>query len=146
MAKEILTPKQKRFCEEYLIDLNGTQAAIRAGYSKKTANEQSAQNLAKLSIKEYIQEKQKELSNSTKISAEWVLNRFLAISNRCMKPELKMVREGKEWVAAVDENGDLVYEFDSSGANRATEMIGKHLGFFKEDNNQSATIIKVQRD
>ena len=48
MAKK-LTEKQKRFVEEYLIDLNATQAAIRAGYSPKTANEQGTQNLAKLS-------------------------------------------------------------------------------------------------
>lgn len=47
-----LTDKQARFCEEYLIDLNATQAAIRAGYSEKTAREQAAQNLSKLNIQE----------------------------------------------------------------------------------------------
>ena len=53
MAKK-LTEKQKRFVEEYLIDLNATQAAIRAGYSPKTANEQGTQNLAKLSIQDAV--------------------------------------------------------------------------------------------
>ena len=49
-----LTDRQARFCEEYLIDLNATQAAIRAGYSEKTAREQAAQNLSKLNIQEKI--------------------------------------------------------------------------------------------
>ena len=63
MAK--LTAKQKRFCDEYLIDLNATQAAIRAGYSKKTARAIANENLTKPAIKEYInqrmEEKEKEL-------------------------------------------------------------------------------------
>ncbi len=51
-----LTPKQARFVEEYLLDLNATQAAIRAGYSAKTANEQGSQLLAKLSIRQAVAE------------------------------------------------------------------------------------------
>ena len=51
-----MTPKQQRFVEEYLIDLNATQAAIRAGYSKHTANEQGSQLLAKLSIQAAVAE------------------------------------------------------------------------------------------
>jgi len=71
-----LTEKQKRFCDEYLIDLNATQAAIRAGYSKRTANEQGAQNLAKLSVQEYIREKQKSLANKLQITQEMVLEGY----------------------------------------------------------------------
>lgn len=60
-----MTPKQQRFCDEYLIDLNATQAAIRAGYSKKTAKQIGQQTLSKLYIHEYIEkrmaEKEKEL-------------------------------------------------------------------------------------
>lgn len=60
-----LTAKQQRFCDEYLIDLNATQAAIRAGYSEKTAKQIAAENLSKPYLKEYIQkrmeEKEKEL-------------------------------------------------------------------------------------
>ena len=54
MAENKLTAKQQRFCDEYLIDLNATQAAIRAGYSKKTAKQIGQQNLTKLDLKEYI--------------------------------------------------------------------------------------------
>ena len=49
-----MTEKQKRFCDEYLIDLNATQAAIRSGYSAKTAKQIGQQNLTKLDIQEYI--------------------------------------------------------------------------------------------
>ena len=52
-----MTNKQKRFCDEYLIDLNATQAAIRAGYSKKTARKIGQENLTKLDIKNYIEER-----------------------------------------------------------------------------------------
>lgn len=55
-----LTPKQLAFCREYIKDHNGTQAAIRAGYSKKTANEQASQNLAKLNIQAKIKEAQEK--------------------------------------------------------------------------------------
>ena len=56
-----LTDKQQRFCEEYVIDLNGTQAAIRSGYSSKTARSISNENLTKPDIREYISELQKEI-------------------------------------------------------------------------------------
>lgn len=63
MAK--LTARQQRFCDEYLIDLNATQAAIRAGYSEKTAKQIATENLSKPYLKEYIEsrmaEKEKEL-------------------------------------------------------------------------------------
>nr|DAK92203.1 MAG TPA: Terminase small subunit [Caudoviricetes sp.] len=54
VAEKKLTAKQQRFCDEYLLDLNATQAAIRAGYSKKTAKQIGQQNLTKLDLKEYI--------------------------------------------------------------------------------------------
>lgn len=63
-----LTDKQKRFCEEYMIDLNATQACIRAGYSIDTANVQGAQNLSKLNIQEYISELQESKSEELNIT------------------------------------------------------------------------------
>ena len=71
MAK--LTAKQQRFIEEYLIDLNATQAAIRAGYSVKTANEQGSQLLAKLSIQQAIAEKMAERSKRTGVNQDRVV-------------------------------------------------------------------------
>lgn len=127
-----LTPKQIRFCEEYLIDLNATQAAIRAGYSEKTATIIGFENLTKPNIQEFIQQRQKELQEKTSLTQEWVLNRFKEISDRCMTAEPVMIRDSEGQLVGSGE-----YKFDSSGANKATEMIGKHLGFFEKDNQQS---------
>lgn len=68
-----LTPKQARFVDEYLIDLNATQAAIRAGYSERTANEQGARLLAHVSVKAAIQLRTTERAQETGITAERVL-------------------------------------------------------------------------
>lgn len=68
-----LTRKQQRFVEEYLVDLNATQAATRAGYSAKTANEQGARLLANVSVAEAVQKAMDERSTRTEITADKVL-------------------------------------------------------------------------
>ena len=68
-----LTKRQKRFCREYLKDLNGTQAAIRAGYSKRSANEQAARMLAKDSIKACVAAEMAQRAKRTEITADYVL-------------------------------------------------------------------------
>lgn len=75
-----LTPKQKRFCEEYLIDLNATQAAIRAGYSPKTAEQTASRLLRNVKVQEYIAKRQKELSRSTEITQERVIKELALIA------------------------------------------------------------------
>lgn len=68
-----LTDKQQIFCEEYLIDLNATQAAIRAGYSEKTARQIASDNLTKANIQDCIASLKAERSDNTKTDAAWVL-------------------------------------------------------------------------
>lgn len=142
-----MTPKQQKFCDEYLIDLNATQAAIRAGYSKKSAYSQGERLLKKAEMKAFIKEKQSELSIKTGLTHEWVLNRLKEVSDRCMQAVPVMVFDPvkKRMVqeTAINEKGEGVgvFEFDSSGANKATELIGKHLGFFERDNGQKGTAI-----
>ncbi len=68
-----MTEKQQRFVDEYLIDLNATQAAIRAGYSVKTANEQGAQNLAKVSIQQAIAEQMADRSRRTGVNQDRIV-------------------------------------------------------------------------
>lgn len=72
----MLTERQIRFCEEYFIDFNGTQAAIRAGYSPNSANEIASQNLAKLSVQQYIQKKKEELRFKTEITQDQILEAY----------------------------------------------------------------------
>ena len=74
-----LTPKQSRFVEEYLIDMNATQAAIRAGYSAKTANEQAARLLANVSISDAVRLAMQSRSERTNITADRVLQEFARI-------------------------------------------------------------------
>lgn len=78
MAK--LTDKQKRFCEEYLVDMNGTQAAIRTGYSKKTARVQSAQMLSISKVQEYLQQLRAEQQERVRVDADRVLQELSAIA------------------------------------------------------------------
>ncbi len=115
MAK--LTDKQEMFCKEYIIDLNATQAAIRAGYSEKTANEQGCQNLAKLSIQERIAELKEDREKRLVIDADWVLQQAVKVHMMCMQAEPVMV--------SGEPTGE--YKFDSSGANKALELVGKHV-------------------
>ena len=138
--KEIgLTDKQERFCQEYLIDLNGTQAAIRAGYSNSSAGQIAEQNLKKLEIQERIKFLQQQIALRLEITQDWVLKRFRDISDRCMTAEPVMVKDGEGgWI----ESGE--YQFDSSGANKATESIAKHLGFFEKDNKKE--VINLNAD
>lgn len=74
-----LTDKQELFCREYLIDLNATQAAIRAGYSEKTAHSIGAENLTKPEIEGYIQSLKQERNERNKIDADYVLKRLTEI-------------------------------------------------------------------
>lgn len=71
-----MTPKQQRFVEEYLVDLNATQAAIRAGYSKRTANRMACENLTKPDIAAAVAAAKAERSERTKIGSDWVLQRL----------------------------------------------------------------------
>jgi phage terminase small subunit len=77
-----LTPKQKRFIDEYLIDLNATQAAIRAGYSKWTACFISYENLTKPQIKDALREAQESLSRRTEVTQERVIAERATIASR----------------------------------------------------------------
>lgn len=112
-----LTPKQSAFVHEYMIDLNATQAAIRAGYSEKTANRIGAENLSKPVIQRAIREQQQEIEQRVMITVEWVLSQTAAI--------------------AADE--------DARTADRlkALELLGKHLGIWEKHSDETAREIRV---
>jgi len=74
------TPKQKRFCEEYMVDLNATKAAIRAGYSKKTAYSIGQENLKKNVIRRYIHDSMIARSLRTQVTADRVLQELAKIA------------------------------------------------------------------
>lgn len=134
-----LTAKQEMFIQEYLVDLNATQAAIRAGYSKNTATAIGHENLTKPYIRTRIEELQGMRAEKLELSADWVLQRLIAISDRCMKatPVMEWDREEKEMVPTGE------YMFDSQGANKAIEMVGRHLGMFKDNMNHTGNMVII---
>jgi len=115
-----LTDKQSAFVEEYLIDLNATQAAIRAGYSEETAKQIGSENLTKLDIQEAVQEAQAKRSKRTEITQDWVVNGI------------------KETIEGTRDRDD------ASNSLRGYELLGKHLKLFTEkheiDTNFNVTI------
>lgn len=139
MADKKLTPKQQLFVKEYLIDLNATQACIRAGYGEKNAKQQGTENLAKPIIKEAIQEAMQKRSEKVELDANWVLTKLKAIAERCMAAEPVMVR-GED---GMEPSGE--YKFDSSGANKSLELIGKHLKMFTDKVEQDTSLTVVRK-
>src|SRR5690242_10610123 len=89
-----MTPKQERFIAEYLIDLNATQAAIRAGYSARTAAEIGAENLKKPQIAEALKAKQDELRQKTGITQERVLGELAKIGFANMQDYMRPGADG----------------------------------------------------
>lgn len=132
-----MTDQQRLFADQYLILNNGTKAAIAAGYSEKSARSQASQLLVLEEVEAYIEERRKAASEISLVDAAWVQTRFKDISDRCMTAVPVMENVDGEWV----ESGE--YKFDSSGANKATENLGKIIGVFEKDNKQkenSATV------
>ncbi len=121
-----LTPKQQCFVDEHLIDLNATQAAIRAGYSERTARQIASENLAKPDIQEAIAKAKQERSEATKVDAEWVLKQAVELHQRCMQ-EIKPARNPKTQKQLYDDDGNALFTFNAAAANRSLEIIGKHV-------------------
>lgn len=124
-----LTPKQQRFVEEYLVDLNATQAAIRAGYSSRNADKIAFQLLGKTRVAEAIAAAKAERSARVSVSADYVVNNLVEIVERCMQRAPVLTMKGEQ---VVDDEGRNVWRFDAKGANKSLELLGKHLGMFTD--------------
>ena len=140
-----LTPKQANFVEEYLIDLNATQAAIRAGYSEKSAESIGHENLSKPKIYEKIQARRKELQESLQITQERILEeearlafvdvRFLFDENGDLLPIHKIPEDARRAIAGVEVTDlekvkGVKRKYRLSDKGRALERISKHLGLY----------------
>lgn len=137
-----MNEKQKQFCNEYLIDFNGTQAAIRAGYSPKTAYSMANENLRKPEVQAYLKELIEKRNERTKITQDEVIRDIIEVKNRCMQKAPVMFM-GKQMQ---DENGNNLWKFDSQGATKALDMLAKHTGLYEVDNKQKAGINIVVQD
>ena len=117
MAK--MTARQMRFCDEYLIDLNATQAAIRAGYSTKTAGVMAAENLKKPMIKAYIEKRMAEKEAALIADQDEVLKYLTQVLRGTTQSE----------VVVVVNTGDF-------SSKKAAELLGKRYGLYKETVNE----------
>ncbi len=106
-----LTAKQERFCKEYITDFNGSQAAIRAGYSESTAKEIASENLTKPNIVARIEELKQPIEERLGITAEFVLNGFK-----------QLAKSGEK----------------DSDKNKAFENLAKYIGLFEKHNQQKS--------
>lgn len=137
-----LNKRQQKFCEQYLISLNAKQAATIAGYSERTAVVQASQLLTNIKIQEFISKALAERSKRTEITADFVLQSLKEVALRCMQkaPVMEWDYENKCLSQKVDEEGNDVWEFDSAGANKALELLGKHLALFVDRKDIKADI------
>lgn len=157
-----LPPKQARFAEEYVRDLNGTQAATRAGYSQRTANEQAARLLANVSVQQYVRKLLEERSQQVKIDAAYVLTRLgeidqmdaldILADDGSVKPIAEWPKIWRQMISGLDvmeiAQGDeeariaVVKKIKWPDKIRNLELIGRHVGVqaFKDRVEHSGSI------
>lgn len=151
-----MNDRQREFCRQYLVDLNATQAAIRAGYSTKTANEQGSQLLAKLSIQEEIQKLIKERSQRTEVTADKVVKELAKLGFSNIADFVEFGPAGvnmRDWetlaeqdmacvaeVSQVDTKEGTNVKFKLHDKKSALELLGKHLGLFLDRYEQTGTL------
>lgn len=125
MTDKPLEPQQLRFIDEYLSDkeFNAKQAAIRAGYSEKTAEAQASRLLRSVKVRAEIERRQKKVAKKFELNQEWIIKQLIKVHKRCMQS-----------TAVTDKEGNPIgeYKFEASAANKSLELLGKHLGMFAD--------------
>lgn len=139
-----LTDKQKKFIDEYLVDLNATQAAIRAGYKEKAAYRTGAENLRKPQIQEEIQKRMEERQKRTEITQDMVLQELAAIAF-ARATDYVSVMDGMVQVKDTDQLSDSQIaaiagiketqngiEVKLGSKEKTLELLGRHLGMWND--------------
>lgn len=143
-----MTVKQKRFVDEYLIDLNATQAAIRAGYSSETAQEQGSRLLSNVMVKAKIDKALAERSKRTGVTADRVVQELARIAfvnaddvidadegfikDGASKDDTAAIQSVKVKIIPTREGEGVEREIKLADKIRALELLGKHMGMFKD--------------
>lgn len=120
-----MTPRQQKFCDEYLISGNATEAAIKAGYSRKTAKQTGSENLSKPDLRAYIDEQLAKIHSAKIADAEEVMKYLTSVMRgEHTEQVLKLVGEGVQTVTDID--------VSAKERLKAAELIGKRYGLFTE--------------
>jgi phage terminase small subunit len=137
-ADRPLTPQQERYCQEFLIDLNQSKAAIRAKYGEKNARSVASHLMDDDRIQKRIQSLMDERKKRTDINADYVLNKIQETVERCSQAEPVRNQFGQP-VFTQGPDGELAaaYRFDSGGVLKGCELLGKHLKLFTEKHEHS---------
>ena len=139
-----MTAKQRIFCEEYLIDLNATQAAIRAGYSKKTAYSIGVENLRKPELKKYIDERMAEKQSALIADQDEVLRYLTAVMRGESRSSVVVVESTGDFTSAARE---MEKAPDEKEKLKAAELLGKRYGIYTERTEQAVDMdLKITVD
>jgi len=151
MAKK-LTDKQEQFCQQYLIDLNATQACIRASYSEKTAQEMGSENLSKPIIQKRISELKAKRAEKLEVTQEEILNHLNILRSSNINEYIKfdkgvvsfkdfnkLTEEQLMCVESIKNTANGI-ELKLHGKEWTIEKINRHIGFYEADNSQSKPV------
>lgn len=134
-----MNARQKKFCDEYLIDCNATQAAIRAGYSQKTAKVTAAKMLTNANLKTYIDEQLERIHNEKTADAQEVLEYLTAVMRgKYTEQTLQLIGDGVQKIADID--------VSAKERIKAAELIGKRYGIFKDNVNVDLEPVVIVND
>lgn len=136
---ELENNKHERFCQEYLVDLNGTQAAIRAGYTERSAASQASTLLKNPNILVRVGELRKEMRERLALNADFVVLELIDTYKKCKNPTPVKTLNPK--TGKYEECG--VYGFDSKGALKALEQLDKHIGAQGIEDQQKNNLLEM---
>lgn len=136
-----LTAKQQRFVAEYLVDLNATQAAIRAGYAAKRADATGYENLRKPEVAAAVSESMKARESRTQITQDYVLKTIVDTVERCRQASPVLDRRGEPVMVELPDGSTApAYAFDAQAVLKGAELLGKHLKLFTDKVEHSGEI------
>ncbi len=165
MAGDKLSDQEERFCQEYIIDLKRGKAAERAGYSEKTASQSASRLLKRVKVLDRIEELKTERIERTKVDQDFVIERLKLLSDSNIGDFLKMPEKGQPFFDLSDATEDQLYAIEGlqvdtryegsgedaeevkrtkitlSGKRQSLELLGRHVGIFKDGSHDGPVII-----
>lgn len=143
-SKKKLSKKREIFTKEYLVDLDQTKAAKRAGYSKKTASSIAHNLMMEPEVKEEIQNNMDKRADDLKISADYVLRIINDTIERCQQAKPVLDKFGKPVMVETKEGSMApAYMFDAGSVLRGAELLGKHIKLFTDKIEHSGNLNRL---